>query len=420
MTSKRAYAVAALALSASLPLAACSQAGSTEGEAKPQASAPAYVQPVYQVTHEQAKAIAVVGQRLPDGRMPEPIIDTFYAMDFCHTAAQSAPAEAQGWSATNDAPESSEGDATGPAGSAAEQFGQTHAQVVVLGSSQSTIDWANEKFQRGSTCSDYDGIPLTTHEVAVPGAARSLVRTIENVTTLGSGAHSAIGAARVENVMLYCTADSATAQLVLRTVTSCLTEMAQAVPFAAERDVEVNDANRVVATKMLLARAPVKGQSVTVETTGAATTPCKTSTQTFLPDNSPFARLETSVPLEAGDPAPDVVPVIGVVISERLADAKAAKAKVAAGRKTFGDCKGNYTRGSEPNVTTGKITGVTDTPHGDGGFTITSTLRSRGERKAETVQESVFSVGPYVVEVATASPKDAQAIATRLKAVAGS
>ncbi|MFC7488314.1 hypothetical protein ACOCJ7_09555 [Knoellia sp. CPCC 206453] len=96
MTSKRAYAVAALALSASLPLGACSQADSPEGEAKATASATAYAQPAYEVTHKQAKAIAAVGQRLPDERAAEPLVDDFYAMNFCGASVEQAPADAEG------------------------------------------------------------------------------------------------------------------------------------------------------------------------------------------------------------------------------------------------------------------------------------------------------------------------------------
>ncbi|MFC7488313.1 hypothetical protein ACOCJ7_09560 [Knoellia sp. CPCC 206453] len=241
------------------------------------------------------------------------------------------------------------------------------------------------------------------------------------MTILGTGRHSAMGAARVENVLLHCTADSATAQLALSTVTSCLTEMAQAVPFAAEQHVAITDANRLVATKMLLVKSAGQGQSVSVRENRSPSQPCASSSKTFLPGGTAIALLQTEVPSEVEDPSSAEAPqYLGVVSAEGLADTSSAKAKVAQARATFGGCKGRYTRSKGTHVATGKVTGITDSALGDGGFTITATSQYTGQSKPETVQQSIFSVGPFVVELYGASTKDAAAIADRLKAVARS
>lgn len=417
MTSQRAYAVAALALSACLPLGACSQAGSSEGEAKPKASPTAYPQPAYKVTHEQLRAVTVVGARLVDNSPSVATKDEAVMVGFCDDAYNST--KGRSWFANDEVMAPAKGLPTSLSGNASTQIGWTFNTATVLDDSPSAAKVLDDRIRGWSTCKPTDAPALVTQKVTVPGAAASIVRTSVDKEAWPWNLHEASGVARVENALVSCTVNARTAKLALSATTSCLTDMTQAVPFAAEQEVAVTDANRIVATKMLLARAAGKGQTATVRTTGA-TTPCETSKQTFLPANSPFALLET-LPPEVEDPAKAEFPqVLGVLMSERLADPAAAKAKVTAARKTFGGCKGTFTKGAEPYVSTGKITGVTDSALGDGGFTIASTSLFRGQKKAEIVHEYIFSVGPYVVEMTGTAPKGAQDIAARLKEVAGS
>ncbi|WP_353950437.1 hypothetical protein V6K52_12430 [Knoellia sp. S7-12] len=420
MTSKHLYAVAALALSVSLPLGACSQADSTEGEAKPKASRTAYPQPAYKVNHEQAKAIAAVGQRLADGRTSEPITDEFYAIDFCHGAGEMTMAEIEPWSTGSRLPSPSANDPSGPTESDSAQLGFTIAQVVVLGSSPETMKWAEQKFEKGSACPDYDGTPLTTQKVTVPGASTSLVRTRSNPHAVGWEAHSAMGAARVENALLFCFADARTRPMALSSVTSCLTEMAYAVPLAAEQPVAITDANRDVATKMLLAQVAGKDLRATVSRR-SATLPCETSRAKFLPDGTIGALIQTDEPATDEDPeALETGELMALLAAERQTDPAAARAKVAQARAKYSTCSGRYSRGAGDAQQHGAVTGVSDASFGDGGFTITRTLEFAGRTAPGIGQESIFSVGPYVIQLSSTAPERAEAIATRLKVVTGS
>lgn len=417
MTSKRAYAVAALVLSASIPLGACTQADSPEGEAKPKASAQAYPQPAYKLTHEELRAVAVVGSRLIESSPTVETKDEAVMVGFCDDAYNGA--QGRSWYSNDEVLEPTQGMPAGMGRNATTQTGWTFTATTLLDESPSAARLLDERIKKWSTCQPKDDQPMTTQKVTVPGAAASVVRTQSTKGLSPWNAHAASGVARVENAVVSCTINARTTKLALTTVTSCLTEMAQAIPFAAGREVPVTAANRVVAAKMLLARMPAKGQQITVRTTGA-TTPCDTSKQTFLPANSPFAILEM-VPPEADDPAKAQYPqTLGILMSERLADTAAAKVKVSAARKTFGGCAGTTTKGAEPYVSTIKVTGVTDSTLGDGGFTIASTSQFRGQKKAENVHEFIFSVGPYVVQMTGPTPQAAKAIAAQLKGVAGS
>lgn len=419
MTSNRLYAAAALLLATTLSLAACSQADSPEGEAKPKAATTAYPQPAYKVTHEQLRAVTVVGQRLVDNSPSAATEDEAITVGFCDDGYIGA--KGRSWFSNDEVLEPAEGLSPGLSGNETTQIGWTFNTTTVLDDSPSAGRVVDERIRGWSSCQPKDDAPLTTQKVALPGAAASVVRTQVAKGLSPWRAHSASGVARVENALVSCTVNARTAKLALGTVTSCLTEMVQAVPLAAEQDVEVTDTNRVVAAKMLLARAAVKGQTVSLRTSGLATTPCETSTKTFLPVGSPAGMLETEVPLEVEDPDTAQIPqFLAIVTAEHAPDAAPAKAKVAAARKTFGGCKGTYSKGTEPYVSTGAITGVSSAAYGDGGFTITHTSQYPGQKKPETVHQSIFSVGPYVVELYGASPKDEAAIAARLKVVAGS
>ncbi|EAP98581.1 hypothetical protein JNB_00395 [Janibacter sp. HTCC2649] len=359
----------------------------------------------------------MVGARLIETSPSVTTKDDAVMVGFCDDSYNGA--KGRSWFATDEVSEPSEGLPAELAGNESTQIGWTFTATTLLDESPSAAHLVDERIREWSTCQPKDDTPLTTQKVTVAGAAASVVRTQEVRGVSAWNAHAASGVARVENALVSCTINARTAKLALAMTTSCLTEMAQAVPFAAGRDVALTKANRVVAAKMLLARAAAKSQTVTVRTTGA-TTPCETSKSTFLPAGSAFALLET-VPPEVDDPAKAEFPqILGVLMSERVADVAAARAKVAAARKTFGGCKGSFTRGAEPYVSTGKITGVARSPVGDGGFTITSTSLFPGQKKPEVVNEYIFSVGAYVVEMTGTSPRSAQAIAAQLKVVAGS
>lgn len=419
MTSTRPYAVAALLVAASVSLGACSQADSPTGEAKPGASQAAYPQPAFRLDHEQLRAVATVGTRLVDNSPSAVAEDEVVMMGFCDDAYSGA--KGQSWFVHDAVLAPEPGMPAGMGANESTQIGWTFTAATLLDESPSAARLVDERIRGWATCQPKDDAPLTTQKVAIPGAAAAVVRTQVAKNVSAWNAHGASGIARVENVVMSCTINARTAKVALATTTSCLTEMAQSVPFAAGRDMPVTGANRVAAAKTLLARVPVKDETVTVRAVGGETRPCETSKQTFLAAQTPFAYLESGPPVEAGDPATTSGPLpIGAVTAERAVDAAAGKAKVAAARKTFGGCKGSYTKGAEPYVAEGKVTGVADVAFGDGGFTITSTQQFRGQNRAETVQKSIFSVGPYVVEMSAATPKGAQALAARLKAVSGS
>ena len=285
MTSKRLYAVATLALSALLPLSACSQADSPEREAKPTASATAYPQPAYKVTHEQLRAVTVVGARLVDNSPSAPTKSEAITVGFCDRAYNGT--KGRSWYSTNEVMEPAEGLPPGLAGNDSTQIGWTFNTTTVLDDSSNAVAVIDERIRSWATCQPEDEPPLTTQKVAIPGTAASVVRTQVAKDVSPWNAHAASGVARVENALVSCTVNARTAKLALATVTSCLTEMAEAVPFAAGQKVKLTEANRGVAAKMLLARAATKGQTVTVRTTGA-TRPCRTSKETFLPAQQPL------------------------------------------------------------------------------------------------------------------------------------
>lgn len=418
MTSNRLYAVAALVLSASLPLGACSQAGSREGEAKPKASTPAYPQPAFKVTHAQAKAIASVGQRFNDNTPSAPLRSDAVAFGLCDDWFSANAGRT--WHSETETLAPAEGTPPGLAGNDKTQIGYTFSSVTLLDDSPSAAKVGDDRVRAWSTCQPTDEPPFTSQKGTVTGANSSLVRTQVDKDAWDWRVHRAEGLARVENLLLSCTTDARTAKLALSTTTSCLTEMVLAVPFAAEQDVKVNDTNRVVATKMFLVRAASKGHTASLRTAGIASTPCETSKTTFMPAGTPDALIETEVPLVVDDPDTAKTPeILGSVSAVRATDPTAAKAKVAAARKTFGGCRGKYSKGTKPYVATGRIAGVSDEALGEGGFTITRTSQFPGQKKPETIRTSIFSVGPYVVQLYGADPKNAQAIAAQLKGAAG-
>ena len=102
--------------------------------------------------------------------------------------------------------------------------------MVVLTPSQADLQWGVDIFERAKACADFDGIPVETRNVAVPRAALSLVRTHEHTSLIGSAAHTAMAGALVENLLLTCVVDAATEHLAFSTATSCLSDMARAVP----------------------------------------------------------------------------------------------------------------------------------------------------------------------------------------------
>ncbi|KGN30517.1 hypothetical protein N802_06790 [Knoellia sinensis KCTC 19936] len=157
-----------------------------------------------------------------------------HAIDFCYSASAITADVTTAWSTASTAQTSIAGGPSDPATRHSERIGWTFSQVEVLEPSQEGVGRVEEEFTRWAACSEYDGLPVKTHNAEIPGAATTMVRSVEHVSTLGSGAHSAMGAARVENLLLACYADAATARLALETVTSCLTDMARAVPEAAD------------------------------------------------------------------------------------------------------------------------------------------------------------------------------------------
>ena len=235
MTSKSLYAVAAIFLSASLPLSACSvtdslieNASEAVGASTPSPSA--YPTPARLVTPEQAKSIVQAGQRLADGRTAETLSDERFAFDFCRDAAELSLLDAKAWSIVSQAErwEQSPSSQASPTVESA-RISAAFAQVVVLTPSPASMRWAVEKFERAETCAEYDDMPVKTWDVSVPGAALSLVRTHEVVNLVGAGPHTAMAGALVENLFLMCELDAATEDLAFRTATSCLGDMAQAV-----------------------------------------------------------------------------------------------------------------------------------------------------------------------------------------------
>jgi hypothetical protein len=364
------------------------------------------VSPTFAVSHEQARAILAVGQRLTDLTTSVPVHDDLVAVGFCDE--DFVGMAGRSWYSQDSVPEPDAGLPAGLSGGDSTRVGATFTAIVVLDASPSAGPAVDARIRGWSTCQPKEGGALTTRQVHVPGAAASVVRTSASKGVSPWRAHTAEGVARVANVLVSCATDARTPQLALATTTSCLTEMVAATPMVAGQEVDMTQPNRRVAAKAILAQLPTAAQTVTVDARGAST-PCATSSKAFLPEETPHARLM----------AKDQANFFGSVQAMRVADAAAAKAMVSTARTTFGGCRGSYQQGREPYLITGKITGVSPAALGDGGFTIARTRRLGGVA-VERIEDSIFSVGPYVVQVSAAKPREARAIAARLTVLAAS
>lgn len=389
MTSKRAYAVAALALSASLPLGACSRtkapdeaAGSRTAATQPSASpAPGPVN----LSIGEAKAVALLGQRATGNVYPNAPRKELLDWTVCGEELKT-PAASTWLSYVTEEPEGAEL----PAEDLAKiDVGGAFSSVSLLPdeTAQAALD-ANLKAW-SSTCADKDG-PVTLRAIAVEGADSLMAFGQSKPKASAPNKYLSVAMARTGNAQILCYLEGKNAATADTAANACIKDMVSgARAIAAPLDApDPSGAKTLLAS--VVAQAGAKSE-VTFEDTLKVQPPCGAMKETVMTAEAVNANFRPAGTDMYRPPTASA----GVFA---MKDAAAAKAKVAESRTTFGACTGDYVFTHGPNKVPAHVHGVDDVSFGDGGFAIRDEIRFP-KQKPEQGYSAIFSVGPFVVQV---------------------
>ena len=388
MTSKRRYAVAALALSAFLPLSACSQAAPAKREATPKASATTHVPPApvpVRLTSMQAKAVGLLSQRATGNVYPGSPRAEALDWEACGESVRT-PADATWISGSQADPESL---SPSEAELAKIDVGGSHSVVTIFKDAAGEKEWDARLSKWAAACPDEDGA-VTPVAVDLEGADSTF--GFSQAQPKGSLPRKAVSVvmARTGNVGILCYLEAKNVAIANKAASMCAENLVGGAHVIAEP----LSSPDILGSKALLAglvtRADAKSE-VTFDQMNKVSPPCPAMSTGFMPENAAKASFRPA----GTDMYQPATASAGVMA---MADAAAAKARVAEARETFGQCAGDYQFQAGPKKVPGQILGVDDVSFGDGGFAIRDELRwPKG--KPEQGYTAIFSVGPFVVQV---------------------
>ncbi|NNM45145.1 hypothetical protein [Knoellia koreensis] len=386
-----------LALVGVLVLTACSgQPDVTRtSTSTPKPTTAAYPQPTVRLDRDQARVVAWLGLRMADGDLNPKQQSGFDSVSLCSSDGGFSPSDARSWLVQSEALQYSTPDA--PVQGEVKGVARSVSAVMLLDPSPSAAKFMDERIQAWQKCKDQGDLKRTAIKVSAPGSSATMGQ-LEQADGDAITRYQAITAARVQNVVVLCSALGPSSKAVQTSATGCVADAARAVPVVADPA----GSRGLLAAKALLAR--VTGKGWTTRPAHAPSSACPRSDRpTFAPARAAALWVERSVKQKGVTGAPEPV---GVVDLELAPDAAAAKARATGIRKVMAACSGRFTKKYPTMSVPGEVLPVKTADLGDGGFILVWRLNWPGQ-KPEYLAEAVFSSGAAVVQASGFGGKSA-------------
>lgn len=390
MTSKRPYAVAALVVAISLPLAGCAGGAAAPDREPSTASSGAAASPTpttspVSITAAQGKAVALLSQRETGNVYPGAPRQEALDWEVC---GEKLTTEAGVTWLTG-----SQADPEGHTPTAAElakiTVGGSHSVVTLLqdDAARTSRDARLEKWSAGCTDPDSPATPVT---VDLPRSDSTVAYTQPRPTGSLPRKHVSVVMARAGNTGIICYLEAKDVATATAAATSCAQDMLGGAALIAN----LSTGSGLLGARTLLASVvsrPEAKSEVTFDDDLTVGPPCGP-----MPDRVMSAKSASATFRPAGtDMYEPPTATAGVLV---MADPAAAKAFVAQARATFGRCAGSFKHKVGPNSVPGRVLGVEDSAIGDGGLAIRDEIRF-GSGKPEQGHTAIFSAGRFVVQV---------------------
>jgi hypothetical protein len=332
------------------------------------------------VTVQQARAIALVGQRHADQSVAKPPENALKGSNFCE---HDTPYEAQpgrGWVGVTSAPRNA-----GTELSVATELDHAAVGTAVL-DGQDRIAEIDELIKIWSSCTGPKGTVRTRLPTTVTADAIALMR-IEEPKAPVAERHQVDAYARVGNLFIVCEAKGPQQGPPRATVTSCLTDTVAAAKGLSAPSV----ADRIGAFMLAAQFADKRWETASGSVINQ---PCPTSKDPDLATGSPTISIST--PPEPGAQAGTDVGEATIQVFDSPSE---ATTKVAETKTHLSTCPKAWTDRPGTYPSPAKITGLTPNSIGDGGATLAWQVKYRAFPHPSRSRELVFSAGRVVVHL---------------------
>jgi hypothetical protein len=349
-----------------------------QGSPPPTSSAVTAPAAPVRVTVQQARAVALVGQRHADQTVATPPENALNGSNFCE---RDTPYEAQpgrGWVSVTSTPNNA-----GTGLSAATKLDHTAVGTAVL-DGQDRIAEIDELIRIWSSCTGPKGTVRTRLPTTVTADAIALMR-IEEPKAPVAERHQVDAYARVGNLFIVCEAKGPRQGPPRATVTSCLTDTVAAAKGLSAPTVADRIGGFMLAAQFADKRWETASGTVINQ-------PCPTSKDPDLATGSPTISISTPP-----EPGAEAGTDVGEATIQVFDSPSAAVAKVAEMKTHLSTCPKAWTDRPGTYPSPAKITGLTPNSIGDDGATLAWQVKYRAFPRPSRSRELVFSAGRAVV-----------------------